>query len=330
MAHILVDAMGGDFAPEAPIYGAIEAANADPELRITLLGTEKARDEFFAAANAPENVDWMIATQVIASDEHNPASAVRDLSDSSISKACLMLKNGEADGVVSAGNTGALLTAATILAGRIKGVKRPALSVLLPNQSEVPTCLLDVGANMDPKEENMVQFARMATVYMRLNYGIEKPRVALLNVGVEEGKGTEMAKLVYNALKADEKINFIGNMEAREAFDGRADIVVADAFSGNVLLKGIEGTALYIKNYLKAHSKNIVTKIGAGLMLPVMKKMMKKLDPSYIGGTPFLGVNGTVIKAHGNSKSLAFKNAVLQCNQVAGTGLGAAIEDILK
>lgn len=331
MIHIAVDAMGGDNAPWAPIRGAVAALNRDKDLKITLTGDEATvRKELEGLKYPADRLEIRHTTEVIENEEHNPADAVRDKRDSSMVVACAMVKKKEADGVVSAGNTGALLSAATLFTGRIKGIQRPVLSVELP-AGDTPTMLLDVGANMDAKTVWILQFARMSRIYMQRTYGIENPKIGLLNVGTEPGKGNEQTKEFFEALSAEDGLNFIGNVEAREALSGRADIIVADAFAGNVLLKGIEGTASYMAGLLKSGIyANLRGKLGGLLLKPVMGTLKQKLDPNAVGGTPLLGIDGAVIKAHGNSKETAFTNAILRAKEFAGSGINDEIREQVK
>ncbi len=331
MITIAVDAMGGDHAPEAPVLGALEALRRDEELSVVLTGDEETIRALLKGQDYPAGrLTVRHTTQRIENEEHNPAEAVRDKRDSSMVVGCSMVKSGEVMGLVSAGNTGALLSAATLFTGRLKGVQRPVLSVALP-AGDTPTLLLDVGANMDAKSLWMNQFARMSTIYMKKYYGLESPSVGLLNVGTEPGKGNAQAKEFFDELSALEGIRFIGNVEAREALSGRADIIVTDAFAGNVLLKSIEGTADYIVKLLKGGIYGSLRgKLGGLLLKPVMKTLKGKLDPSAVGGTPLLGVKGAVIKAHGNSKAAAFANAILQARDFACSDINTEIENSLN
>ncbi len=333
---IVLDAMGGDNAPRCNVEGAILALGQDKDLKLVLTGKQdqlnKLLDECRSQGQTwDENRLAIVHTEeVIENEEHSPAEAVRAKRNSSLSVGCQMVRSGEADGMVSAGNTGAVLSGGTLLIGRIKGVQRPALTLPLPTGNP-PTVMVDVGANMDAKASYLVQFARMSTIYFRELYGVEKPRVALLNVGVEEGKGTELTKEVYDLLKADEAINFIGNIEAREVLMGASDIVVCDAFAGNVFLKTVEGTAKFIMNQLKAGIKDsFKAKIGALLMKKTLKGLKNSLDPSSVGGTPLLGVKGALIKAHGNSDAIAIMNAIRQCAMFISTGVNDKIAESIR
>jgi glycerol-3-phosphate acyltransferase PlsX len=243
-----------------------------------------------------------------------------------------MVKNKEVDGFVSAGNTGAVLSGATLLVGRIKGVQRPALTVALPS-GEIPVLVLDIGANMDSKPSYLVQYAKMCEIYCRKLYGIAKPSVGLLNVGVEPGKGNALSKEVYELLMAEKEqgMNFIGNVEAREVFSGDMNIVVTDAFAGNVLLKNTEGVVAFIfKALKKAMYSNLRSKIGALLLKPALMELKSQLDPRAVGGTPLLGVDGAVIKAHGNSNDVAISSAVKQCLSFIKTEVNEEIRANLK
>lgn len=326
MYKVIVDAMGGDHAPEAPVLGALKALEEDPQLQVILTGQQEVIEGILQGKEYDrERLEIRHAAEIIENEEHSPAEAIRDKKDSSMAVAMRMLKNEEADGMVSAGNTGALLAGATLIVGRIRGIQRPALSVALP-AGDIPTLLLDVGANMDAKTSYLVQFARMSSIYMRKQYGLEKPRVGLLNVGTEPGKGNAQTKEAFEALSADPEICFSGNVEAREALSGRVDILVTDGFAGNVLLKTIEGTASYIVDLLKTEIYGSLRgKLGGLLLKPGMKKLKGKLDPSAVGGTPLLGIDGAVIKAHGNSRAAAFANAIGQCRAFVASGINEEI-----
>lgn len=328
---IVIDAMGGDNAPQAPVEGALMALEQDPALSLVLTGKKPVLEELLKDRQYDKTRLEIVHTEeVIENEEHSPVEAVRKKKDSSLAVAMRMVKQKEVDGVVSAGNTGAVLSGATLLVGRIRGVLRPALTLVLPS-GEPPVMVLDVGANMDSKPAYLVQFARMSSIYYHHLYNVEKPRVGLLNVGVEEGKGNELVKEVYELLKAEEQINFIGNVEARDVMLGAADIVVTDAFAGNVLLKTIEGTAKFIVNTLKEEIYSSTrNKIGAVLMKPALGSLKSRLDPSLVGGTPLLGINGAVIKAHGNSNGQAIASAISQCSKFIATGVNAEIAEKIK
>lgn len=328
---IVVDAMGGDYAPQAPVGGALLALSQCPELSIVLTGNEEAiRKELAGKSYDAERLTIHPTTEVVENEEHSPVEAIRKKKDSSMVVALKMLKQQEVDGFVSAGNTGAVLSGATLLVGRIAGVQRPALTVALPT-GELPTLVLDVGANMDSKPGYLVQFARMCQIYFRKQYGIAQPKVGLLNVGVEPGKGNALVKEVYELLKQEEDMHFIGNVEAREVMSGDVHIVVTDGFAGNVLLKNTEGVVSFIlKKMKKELYSSLRTKIGALLIKPALLALKKDLDPRAVGGTPMLGVDGAVIKAHGNSNDVAIANAVRQCLTFIDSGVNDEIRAKLK
>ena len=327
---ILIDAMGGDYAPQGPVDGALIALERHQDLSIVLAGRENdIKKALEGKTYDAGRLSILHKDQVVENEEHDPAKAVRTKKDSSMMYGMTMVKNHEVDGMVSAGNTGAVLSGATLIVRRIPGVLRPALSVGLPGKKGT-VLMLDVGANMDSKPAYLVQFAQMTTVYCRKLMDMEKPRVGLLNVGVEPGKGNALSKEVYELLASDPEINFVGNVEAREVLNNAADIIVTDGFAGNILLKGIEGVAKYIMSTLKEEvGKSLRAKIGGALLLPVMRKLKSKLDPSAVGGTPLLGINGAVIKAHGNSKGEAFANAVDQCIGYLDSNVNKEIEECL-
>ncbi|MBO6158401.1 MAG: phosphate acyltransferase PlsX [Firmicutes bacterium] len=325
---IVIDAMGGDYAPEAPVEGALLALEKDPSLNLVLTGTKEALDRCLQGKTYDTNrLELFYATEVVENEEHSPVDAIKKKKDSSMAVGLKMVRQKQADGFISAGNTGALLAGATLLTGRIKGVQRPALALILPT-GETPTLLLDVGANMDPKPAWLVQFARMASIYYQKLYGVESPSVMLMNVGVEEGKGNQLAKEAYALLKQDSGINFKGNIEAREVMNAGANIVVTEAFSGNVFLKGVEGLAGYIfASMKKSLYSSLITKIGGLLIKPALMGLKNQLDPRSVGGTPLLGVNGAVIKAHGNSRAEAFVSAIKQCSRFIDTHVNETIEE---
>lgn len=328
---IVVDVMGGDFAPLGPVGGAVLALNQYPFLSIVLTGDEeKIKKALEGKTYDAARLTIRPTTEVIENEDHSPVEAIRKKKDSSMVVGLQMVKKKEADGFVSAGSTGALLAGGTFVVGRIKGIVRPALTVPLP-AGEHPVLVLDVGANMDCKPAFLVQFARMATIYYKKLYGVSAPKVALLNVGVEEAKGNQMSKEAFEMLKATDGINFVGNMEARDVFSGEYQIVVTDGFAGNVLLKTLEGAASMIMNALKEGiMASFTTKIGGLLIKPSISAIKSKLDPKAVGGCPLLGVDGAVIKAHGNSKEDAFFNAIRQCVSFVNGNVNEEIREVMK
>ena len=306
---IAVDAMGGDNAPEAAVKGAL-AALADKRVTIVLVGRE---NEIAAAlgCDMPARMRIVDAPDVIGNDDH-PAIAVKSKKQSSLVVGLRLLKDGKADAFVSAGNTGAVLAGATVIVGRIKGILRPALAVLLPN-SKGFSFLIDAGANVDAKPEYLPQFAVMGSIYMENVIGIKTPRVALINIGAEKEKGNALAKEAYGLLE-NAGVNFTGNIEARDIAYGGADVLVCDAFVGNVILKYSEGFASALLGMVKSELlSTVLSKIGAILSRKAFKSLKKRFDYSEIGGAPFLGLKSLVVKAHGSSDSKAISAAIRQC-----------------
>lgn len=320
---IAFDVNGGDFAPSAALDGCFEALSSiGDNTQIRLFGDENAKKLFdlkFSSVN-DKRVSFVLTGKPLEYDI--PAAiAIRKRQDSSLVRAIQTVADGDADCVVSAGNTGALLSGATLIIKRIEGIKRPALVTLLPTLKEGHTVLLDSGANTDCKPEYLAQFGIMGMVYAKETMGIDCPRVALLNNGTEEGKGNELSKKSYQMLK-EHCPGFSGNCEARDVLSGKYDVVVADGFDGNVVLKSIEGTASTVFALLKKEIySSFICKIGALLIKPAFRAIKRKMDPSEVGGAPLLGVNGGVIKAHGNSNTKAFMNALLLAERVVESRL---------
>ena len=311
--HVAVDAMGGDNAPSEIVKGSVNALNKCPNLKVTFTGKEDLVKAELAKLKYPaDRVEILNCTEVIEMAEP-PVGAIRTKKDSSIVKGLRLVKDGECDAFVTAGSTGAALAGGQLLVGRIKGIERPPLAPLMPT-AKGPVLLIDCGANMDPRPSMLLQFAQMGSIYMRNMTGVEKPRVGLVNVGTEEEKGNELAKQAYQLLKDCPDINFVGNIEAREIPEGAVDVAVTDAFTGNAILKMYEGVAKVILHELKgALMSSFVSKIGALMIKPALKGMIKTFDASEYGGAPMLGLKGLVVKAHGNSKEAEIEHALEQC-----------------
>lgn len=307
--RIAVDAMGGDNAPEQIVAGAIAAAACCEDLNLVLVGQE---DKIRAVCTMPDNVEIVAASQVIENDD-KPLLALRRKRDSSLAVALQMLKDGQADAVVSAGNTGALMAGASLLVGRIPGVTKPALAPILPTQDGQGVVAVDIGATMDPRPENLYQFAVMGNLYAQTIFGLDRPRVGLLNVGVEPEKGNELAKQTYKLL-SESPLNFVGNVEARDIMQGVCDVLVCDGFVGNVLLKSMEGVALTLFAEIKHAiiAGGVKAKLGAVLLKDTLKGLKSKLDYAEYGGSPLLGINGVCIKCHGSADAVTVKNAILK------------------
>lgn len=311
--NVVVDAMGGDYAPYETVKGAVEAVNEKDNLIVTLVGQEKAiRDELSKYEFASDKIEVVHAEDVITNDEA-PVLAIRRKKESSIVVGLNLLKAQKADAFVSAGSTGAVLVGAQLIAGRIKGVERPPLAPLIPTAKGV-SLLVDCGANVDARSSHLVQFAKMGSLYMEKVIGIENPRVAIVNIGAEEEKGNMLVKETYPLLKNCNDINFVGSIEARDIPAGEADVIVCEAFVGNVILKLYEGLGSTLISMIKEGlMSTTVSKMGAALAKPALKKTLKKFDVTEYGGAPMLGLNALVVKSHGNSKSIEIKNSILQC-----------------
>ena len=320
--NILLDAMGGDNAPDANIKGALKAVN-QIKATITLVGKEEVirnKVKEFTGKEIEEVSDRLKiknATETIEMED-GPTDAIRHKKDSSMVVGFKMLKENEGDVFISAGNSGALLAGATLIVGRIKGIDRPALAGILPAYKS-QLLLIDSGSNTNCKPINLLQFAQMSTIYLRNTFGIEKPAVGLLNIGTEETKGNELVKESYQLLKEKSKelgINFIGNVEGRDAFSGKVDAIVTDGFTGNIFLKTTEGVGKMVKRNLKKEAnKSIFSKISLLPALPIIKRFGKSMDYKEYGGALFLGVKKPVIKAHGSSDAKLFEYTLKQAEQ---------------
>ncbi|MGL4997640.1 MAG: phosphate acyltransferase PlsX [Cetobacterium sp.] len=328
--RIALDAMGGDFAPLEPVKGAVEALNEIKDLTLILVGQkEKIEDELKKYKYDKNRIEIVDAREIIEMDD-DPMIAVRGKKDSSMNRTLELVKSGAAVASVSAGNTGALISASQLKLRRIKGVLRPAITTIFPTKKR-DIVLMDVGANADCRPEFINQFAIMGSVYYEEVFGISNPRVGLLNIGSEDGKGNEITRSAFNLLKENHKINFLGNIESREMMDGNVDVVVSDGFTGNMVLKTAEGTAKFIFSILKEEiSKSFLGKIGALLLMPILKRLKEKLDSSEYGGALFLGINGISIKAHGNSTAKGIKNALKVANKFAEDKFIDRLTEVMK
>lgn len=313
MVNVAVDAMGGDNAPEQIVKGAVEAVNANREIKVFLVGKEPViKEELAKYTYDMTQVEVVHASEVIETAEP-PVMAIRKKKDSSIVKALYMVKDGNCDAFVSSGSTGAVLVGGQVIVGRIRGVERPPLAPLIPTESGV-SLLIDCGANVDARPSHLVQFARMGSIYMESIMGIKNPRVGIVNIGAEEEKGNALVKETFPLLKECQDINFIGSVEARDIPAGVADVVVCEAFVGNVVLKLYEGVgATLIKKVRSSMMTSLRSKLGAWLVKPALKSTLKSFDVQEYGGAPLLGLNGLVVKTHGSATSVEIKNTILQC-----------------
>jgi glycerol-3-phosphate acyltransferase PlsX len=330
MIKVAVDAMGGDYAPVEMVAGAVEAVNANKEIQVLLVGQEHiVSEELKKHTYQKDQIQIVNASEVIETDEP-PVNAIRKKKDSSIVVGMNLVKQKEADAFVSAGSSGAILVGGQVIVGRIRGVERPPLAPLIPTEKGV-SLLIDCGANVDARPSHLVQFARMGSLYMEHVVGVKNPRVAIVNIGAEEEKGNALVKETFPLLKECKDIHFTGSIEAREIPHGGADVIVCEAFVGNVILKLYEGVgATLIDKVKRGMMGSLRSKIGALLVKPALKESLKSFDASQHGGAPLLGLNGLVVKTHGNSKATEVKNSILQCVTFKEQGINDKIRESLK
>lgn len=313
ITKVALDAMGGDNAPVEIVKGAVNAVSSRKDIKVFLVGQEDVVKEELAKYSYPaDQIEVVHAPEVIEMAEP-PVVAIRRKKESSMVIAMKMVKEGQADAFVSAGSSGAILVGGQTIVGRIKGIKRPPLAPIIPTETGM-SLLIDCGANVDAKSENLVQFAQMGSIYMENVMGIKNPKVAIVNIGAEEEKGNALVKETIPKLHECEGINFIGCIEAREIPHGGADVIVCEAFVGNVILKLYEGLSQTLIGIVKKGlMSTLKSKIGALLALPALKDTLKDFDASKYGGAPLLGLNGLVVKAHGSAKATEITNALFQC-----------------
>ncbi len=313
MKIVAVDAMGGDNAPGEIVKGAVEAVCSRDDIKVMLVGLEDAIGAELQKYTYPkEQIEVVHASEVIETAEP-PVIAIRKKKDSSIVVALNLVKSGQADAFVSAGSSGAVLVGGQVLVGKIKGIERAPLAPLIPTKKGV-SLLIDCGANVDARSSHLVQFARIGTIYMEHVVGVKNPRVAIVNIGAEEEKGNALVKETYPLLKECKDIHFIGSIEARDIPNGDADVIVCEAFVGNVILKLYEGLSSTLIGVIKQGLKSTLkSKIGAALALPALKNTLKSFDASEYGGAPLLGLKGLVVKTHGSAKAKEVKNSIIQC-----------------
>ncbi|MFV0528575.1 MAG: phosphate acyltransferase PlsX [Lachnospiraceae bacterium] len=327
VVRIIVDVAGGDHAPIEQIKGAVAALNEKKEMKIILAGPkEKIEKELQQYTYPREQLEIQDAPEKIETAEP-PVQAIRSKKNSSIVLGMNMIKRGEADAFISSGSTGAVLVGGQVIVGRIKGIERPPLAPLIPTQKGI-SLLVDCGANVDARPSHLVQFAQMGSIYMQDVVGIKNPTVAIVNNGAEEEKGNALVKETFPLLKECKDINFIGSIEARDIPSGYADVIVCEAFVGNVILKLYEGLGStmmsVVKNSLMSDTRS---KLGALLVKPALKKGFKAFDVSEQGGAPLLGLKGLVVKTHGSAKSIEVKNAIFQCLEFYRQDINKKIEE---
>lgn len=313
ITRVVLDAMGGDYSPAEMVKGAVEAINRSEHVKVFLVGKEDAvKGELEKYTYDRERIQIVNATEVIETAEP-PVNAIRRKKDSSIVVGMKLVKTGEADAFVSAGSSGAVLVGGQTLIGRIKGVERPPLAPLIPTAKGV-SLLIDCGANVDARPSHLVQFARMGSIYMEHVIGKKNPKVAIVNIGAEEEKGNALVKETFPLLKALTDINFIGSIEARDIPYGKADVIVSEAFAGNVILKLYEGLGAVLISKIKGGMmSSLRSKIGALLVKPALKETLKEFDATEYGGAPLLGLRGLVVKTHGSAKAKEVSNSIIQC-----------------
>ena len=313
ITKIALDAMGGDNAPGEMVKGAIDALGREKDIKVFLIGKEEVVNaELSQYTYDKERIEVVNATEVIETAEP-PVNAIRTKKDSSIVVGMKMVKEGRADAFVSAGSSGAILVGGQVIVGRIKGVERPPLAPLIPTEKGV-SLLIDCGANVDARPSHLVQFAKMGSIYMEHVLGIQNPKVGIVNIGAEEEKGNALVKETFPLLKEEKDINFIGSVEAREIPHGQADVVVCEAFAGNIILKLYEGVGSVLISKVKSGlMTSLRSKIGALLIKPALRSTLKSFDASEYGGAPLLGLNGLVVKTHGSAKAKEVTNTLIQC-----------------
>ncbi len=313
--RVVVDAMGGDNAPGEIVKGAVQAVVDHENIHVILTGKEDAVKAELSKYTYPQERIEVVHTSEVIETAEPPVAAIRTKKDSSIVVGLMMVRRGEADAFVSAGSSGAVLVGGQAIVGRIKGIERPALAPLIPTKDGV-SLLIDCGANVDARASHLVQFARMGSIYMEDVLGIKNPRVGIVNIGAEEEKGNALVKETFPLLKECSDINFTGSVEARDIPSGVCDVVVCEAFVGNVILKLYEGLAATLLKKIKGSMmQSLKTKIGALLIKPALKSTLKSFDASEYGGAPLLGLKGLVVKTHGSSTAKEVEHSIYQCVQ---------------
>ena len=329
LVKVAVDAMGGDFAPAEPVKGAVEALQENEKIFVYLVGREEEiRRELRQYTYPEERLSVVPASEVIETGEP-PVAAIQKKKDSSLVVGLTMVRRGEADAFVSSGSTGAVLVGGQAIVRKIKGVERAPLAPLIPTEKGV-SLLIDCGANVDARPNHLVQFAAMGSIYMEYVMGVRKPTVAIVNIGAEEEKGNALVKETFPLLRACKDIHFIGNIEARDIPKGKADVIVTEAFVGNVILKLYEGVgSVLIHKVKEGMLSSLRSKIGALLVKPALKQTLKSFDASEYGGAPLLGLRGLVVKTHGSARAVEIRHSIQQCLQFREQALNEKIQQYL-
>lgn len=328
---IVLDAMGGDFAPDSELQGAVEFMNnpQNHDVQIILTGDEQLLRNRIKNLNLSVDFEIVDCKDKVTMDDE-PTDIIKRKRDSSLYKGIEIVKDAKANAFVSSGNTGAVHSTSTLVLGRIAGVSRPTIGTFFPSVADNPVLLLDVGANVDAKPSYIFQFAVMGSIYCSQILGIKNPKIGLLNIGEEESKGTNDVRETYKLLKAS-PLNFIGNIEGRDIFSAHADVVVCDGFIGNIVLKFAESFLGILKSKIKNYSEeSIIKKIKVGLMVPILKDILQQFDYQKYGGVPLLGVNGVVIIGHGKSSPEAVKNMLVRAKEMVQKEVNKSIESTLK
>lgn len=330
LVTVALDAMGGDNSPSEIVKGGVDAVNVSKDVRVLMVGDEKKiQEELAKYTHDKERIEIVPTTEVISNNE-SPVHAIRNKTDSSIVRCQRLVKSGEADAMVSAGSTGAVLAGGQLIVGRIKGVQRPPLAPLIPTAKGF-SLLIDCGANVDARASHLLQFAQIGSIYMEHIMGVKDPKVAIVNIGAEEEKGNQLVKEAYPLLKECPSIHFIGSIEARDIPSGDADVIVCEAFVGNVILKLYEGVGNTLIHKIKASMMtSLRSKIGGLLVKPALKTVVKEFDSSEYGGAPMLGLKGLVVKAHGSSGAQEIKHSIIQCISFKKQNINVRIEEILN
>lgn len=330
ITNIALDAMGGDNAPGEIVKGAIDAILREANMKVFLVGKEDLIAKELSKYQYPkEQLEVVPASEIIEMAEV-PTNAIRKKKDSSMVVGMKMVKEGKADAFVSAGNSGAVLVGGQVIVGKIKGVERPPLAPLIPTKKGV-SLLVDCGANVDARPSHLLQFAKMGSIYMEHVLGIKNPKVGIVNIGAEEEKGNALVKETFPLLKAEESINFIGSVEARDIPYGKADVIVCEAFAGNIILKLYEGVgAVLLSKVKQGLLSSLRSKIGAVLIKPALKATLKEFDATEYGGAPLLGLKGLVVKTHGSSKAKEVTNTLMQCVTFKKQGINEKIQACIQ